>query len=441
MTLKQYIQELSRKLSKQWESQSHLKSRLNSRLNSLEENTDSEAISDNQELKQIETEIEILERVQPVLSKTRKFIFSCAEKVESALKHIGSEKIRGNRGGTISEDKYQIDGEMKYTARNTTIDGVKYSLRKITFGDELWSSKGHENNPWAEVTEGYENGEQTYYEMSSNGGPYEKIEKTLAYDDVYYASESGIPVKAKKRNPEKDVTYNIVRDFENGETVTLDRPVLDSKGNILGRYNFSQTQSTHKLDKEYFEKTTVIERKCKDKDGKEIILKSEIHDNGFGILKRKDYVDGEMVTEALMNEDTNLFTVTNYKDGKKVSWAHYENLGDGDWEKDKEKFYIEEGYEIDEDELTGNEKHNAYELKSSKSSRDIFYSQEAFLDGAYIPEALESLIYEESFENTGLNHISAEQQLNDLKVRELKEKQQKREQNQSKTLNGKKEWD
>ena len=126
---------------------------------------------------------------------------------------------------------------------------------------------------------------------------------------------------------------------------------------------------------------------------------------------------------------------------KKVSWAHYENLGDGDWEKDKEKFFIEEGYEIDEDELTGNEKHNAYELKSSNSSRDIFYSQEVFLDGAYIPEVLESLIYEESFENTGLNHISAEQQLNDLKVRELKEKKQQREQYQSKNLNGKKEWD
>lgn len=87
--------------------------------------------------------------------------------------------------------------------------------------------------------------------------------------------------------------------------------------------------------------------------------------------------------------------------------------------------------------MTGDEKYNPFELKSP----DTFYSQKAFLDGAYIPEALESFIYGGSFGNKGLNDISAGRQLNDLKVRELKEKQQQREQNQNKNLNSKKEWD
>lgn len=314
MILKQYIQELSRTLSRQWESQSSLKSRLNSRLNSLEENTDFMNAADNKEISYLETMIEILKRDQFLLLKTKNFVFSCSQKVESDLKHIGSEKIKGERGEIIAQECYQIDDEMEYTTRTTTIDGKKYQFRETTFGN-----KALDGQPWARVEEGYENGEQTYYEIQSRGGPYEKMEKTLAYDDVYYASESGFPVKAKKRNPEKDHTYNIVRDFEKGETTTIDRPVLDSKGNILGRYNLSKTRSTHKFDEEFFHEDTIIERKCKDKDGKEIIFKSEIEDNSysFGLVKRKDYINGEMVTEAFMNEEANLFVITNYKDGKK----------------------------------------------------------------------------------------------------------------------------
>lgn len=437
MTLKQYIQELSKKLSKQWVAQSHLKSRLNSRLSSIEEEISSGKVGHEGELKELETRIEVLGRVQPSLSKTRSFVYSLADRVESEMKHTDSQKIKGNRGGIVSEEVYQLDNDMTFTQRNTIINGRKYSFIETTMGKKTMEM----DMPYAEIKEGFENGERTYYESYATGGPYERIQTELAYDDVTTKTPSGIEVQTKKRNPAKDCTRREIRDYENGTTITIDRPIVDKDGHIMGSYSFKEQQNTHKFDEEYFKKTTVIESKCKDKDGKEIILRSEVSDNGSGIIKRVDYVNGQMTTRAIMNENAGFFAITNYQDGQKVNSAHYEGHN-GEWYMDSEKHFEKcSDIELDVDELTGDERTNPWELKFERPE-DIFYSQSAFLDGAYMPEELQDLLLDESFSEkaTGRGYISAEHELDDAKMRALKEKQQQREQAHNRSSQ-KKEWD
>lgn len=394
-----------------------------------------------EELKSLETEIEVLERWQPVLLKTSNFVYSCSERADSDVKHITSEKIKGNKGCTISEESYQMDNDLKHVQRDTVINGTKYSFMKTIIGDEEYYSKGHERNPYAFIKEGFENGERTYYESWANGGPREVIHKELAYDSITYAPEKGIPFKTKKRNPAKDATFKEVYDYENGTTITIDRPIVDKNGNIIGKYNFSEQQNTHKFGKEYFRKNIVIESKCIDKDGKEIIYKSIIFDNGEGIMRRDDLVNGKKVADMLINQQAGFVTVRNYKDGKEESGACYEDY-EGTWEKTKEKYYDEQGYEKDEDEITGSESYVADKL-DLYNAKDLMYSQKSFLGGVDIPQEIQDMLNNESFDEkvTGRGYISAENELDDDKIRELKEKQQQREQNHNKSQQQKQEWD
>ena len=437
MTLKQYILELSQKIHKQWQGQINLESRLKSRLSSIEERIASGKTTDDRELKQLEMEIEILENVQPKLRETAKYVHSCSERIDSDLRHTQSEKIKGNRGNTVLEDVYQMDDDMTFTQRNTTINGRKYSFIKTTMGKQTAKM----DTPYAEIKEGFENGERTYYESYANDGPYERIDTELAYDDVTTKTPSGIEVQTKKRNPAKDCTRREIRDYENGTTITIDRPIVDNDGHIMGSYSFKEQQNTHKLGEEYFKKTTVVESKCKDKDGNEVVLKSVIKDNGKGFIAREDYMNGQMITQVIMNNDAGFMAITNFQDGQKVNWAHYEGH-DGEWYMDKEKhFYKGTDVELDEEDITGDVRTNPYEL-NFEQPEDLFYSQAAFLDGAYIPEELQDLLLDESFseEATGRGYIRAEYELADTKMKALKETQQPRKPTHNRGPN-EKEWD
>lgn len=437
MTLKEYIRELSTKISNQWLEQSHLKSRLRSRLDALENDVASGKKGLEEEIKQLEFQIDVLEMSQPKLSKTRKFVYSCSERVDNEVKQVGNVKLKGSRGNNISEKSYKMADDMEFVQRETTIDGRKYSFIKTRIGDE-----GLNNNPSAYLKEGFENGERTYYESWSNGGPREVVHKELAYDTITYAPENGIPVRTKKRNPAKDATFKELYDYENGTTITIERPVVDKNGNIIGSYNFSEQQNTHKHDWEYFKKKIVIESKCKDKDGNEIVLKSVIMDNGRGIMQRDDLINGKPVTKIIMNRNENFVTVKNYKDGKDESWARYEDY-DGTWELTKQKYYDEIGNEKDEEDMTGNESYNPEKLELYEA-KDLMYSQNAFLGGVDIPLEIQNLLNNESFDEkaTGRDGFSSvEYELDDHNIRELKEKQQKREQKQSKDNKQQQDWD
>ena len=438
MTLKQYIQELSKRLSNQWQGQISLKSRLNSQLMSIDEMVAQGKTGYDSELKQLESQIEVIENQQKHLRKTSEFVYSCATRVDSDVVHTQSERIKGDRGGTVSEEVYQLDNDMSFTQRNTTINGQKYGFMKTTIGKQTQDM----SEPYAEIKEGFENGERTFYESWANGGSYERIDKELAYDDVTTTSPSGIEVQTKKRNPAKDFTRRETRDNENGTTITIDRPIVDKDGHIMGSYNFSEQQNTHKFDEEYFKKKTIIESKCKDKDGNDIVLRTEIRDNGMGIINRTDYVNGQMLTQAIMNDNEHFFAITNYQDGKKVNWSRYDGR-DGEWYMNQEKFFDKDGgYELDEEDMTGYEHRNPEEIKFERPE-DIFYSQSAFMDGAYMPEELQDLLFAESFDEkaTGRSYIGAKYELDDDNMKKLKDRQQQREQNRDKSSQQKKDWD
>lgn len=442
MTLKQYIENLSKKLGEQWHAQNILQVRLHSRLTSVHELIDSGKNEYDSESKELESEIDALEKAQRILRQTAKFAHSCSERADNDVRLVQSEKIAGDRGSTVTEEIYQIDDDLKFVQRNTTINGIKYSYIKTSIGDRTNDFE----KPSAEITEGFENGERTYYELHSHGGPYERIKKQLGYDYVTTASASGIKIQTKRRNPLRDWVMKETVDSENGQVITIDNPIVDKEGHIIGSHSSREQQTTHKIRGNRLAKNTIIERKCKGKDGKDIVLKSVIMNNGLGIINRTDYVNGQMITQTIMNVDKAFLTVTNYQDAHKVNSTYYTptDYSYTSWDADNTVFFDKEtGLELDEDEITGNERSNPYEIKFKKPE-DLFYSQSAFMDGAYMPKELQDLLLNESSDEkaTGRSYIGADDELDDNHIKVLKDIQQQREQkNDSRSSTQKQEWD
>ena len=108
--------------------------------------------------------------------------------------------------------------------------------------------------------------------------------------------------------------------------------------------------------------------------------------------------------------------------------------------------YDEYGDKKKSDEITDEDKklmeasipyYMSDEKDEYQQKKAIFFEQTTFLDGAYISDELRDFMQTSDFAR-GLNYTSAENILNNNSMREIKEKQQKREVGHSKES---KEWD
>ena len=443
MTLKEYIKEISEKIIKQWLQQQQLKSRFNSRLDELDEKVAKGENGLDDIIKELEDKQEWLAKMNSILKKSQKLVYSCAER---AVEPVKSERIRGNKGNIISEESYRMGNDLTHVQRNTIINGNKYSLLQTTFGDYLHTTGAY-------IEEGFENGEKTYYEFIVSGGGSEKVRKELAYDDVTETTSSGIVVQTKKRNPEKDVTYKETIDYENGTVITTERPILDANGHVKGNYSISEKSNTQFAADFEAEKTTIIESKCIGKEGNQLSLKSVItHKKGAYYDIREDYLNGELVTKMYLNRK--FLSVEQFEHGNIKSWAKYEygeNTGrskDGmAWEICEQFFYDKIGNRYNSDEVAEmpekvRENPEIIERKkeTNKTKNDsILFEQKAFFAGAYIPIDIRRAIVDDIFEKTRSNPISAYKELHNIE--ELRIKQQQREQQRSNDKKQQQDWD
>lgn len=427
MTIREFIKEKMNKifteLHVQLSEQRNLKSRLLVELEQLG-NTDNEYGEYFQNL------IESLENESKKLMKSRDFVKSLSNTAEELQITSEKNKIRGYRKNNIIESNFkEVNGALKVVHRETTVDGKKYSFYETKVGEKY--KKGY-----VKTVEGFENGEQTYYNIESEGGSSIETKRYLAYSKgIIGVTHEGLQLYGDKREPEKDTIITKTLDFENGETVSQESALCDTKGKKIGTYSQVQKQNIASFDSEEAKKrSTVIERKFVGKDGNEVIFKSVIENTGNGIHKRKDYQNGELVTEAIMNEDQDWMRVTNFKEGKKVNSSYFDSFDENGWQLNEEKSFVfdEDGDKKKSDEITTEDKmlysvsNPSYVSTKEDESRQknaIFYEQTSFLKGVYMSEELENFMEISSFAQ-GVNYSSAEHILNDSAIEELKEKQQ-----------------
>lgn len=373
------------------------------------------------------------------LVKSRNLVQSFSKMAEQLQITNEQNKISGNRGNTILESYFrEINDDLETVHRQTNIDGKNYSYQETRIGKQ--DEKGY-----AKLIEAFENGEQTYYSIESEGGPSEKIEKYLGYETIIVGSETGFPMYEKRRSPDKDTIIRTSYDYENGKTVSQESALCDSKGKKIGKYSRVETQNINSLDtEEAIKENTVIERTFIGKDGKEIVFKSVIENTNRGLFKRKDYQNGELVTEAIMNTDNDTMRISNYKDGKMVNSSYFNSFSYGNWHLDEKNSFVydEDGDKKKSDEINAKDKklmtvstpyYMSDEKDEYKQKQAIFFEQTSFLDGAYISNELRELMETSDFAR-GLNYNSAGNILNTNSVNELKQKQQKREQGHSRDL-------
>lgn len=228
---------------------------------------------------------------------------------------INQQNVRGNRGNTIAQCTLNI-GDVESTVRSTTVNGKKYFYDKFRVNSP-------DGKDFSECTEIFENGELTLFELQSSAGSYEKFSRTLAYEKVPVASESGIPIMQYRRNPARDMISETRCDLENGQTSSLTRTICDEKGNAIGK--FRRVDSEPNVDSSEPQRTsTTIERTFTKKDGTQISYKSIIECNGDGIYKRIDFENGQKLSEVVLNASNETMSITNFKDGEKSSFGRYQ---------------------------------------------------------------------------------------------------------------------
>ena len=436
MTIREFIKEKMKKifdeLHTQLSEQRNLKSRLSAKSEQLG-NTD----YGNKAWDELQFRIDTIEDANRKLVKSRNIAKNFGDIAEQLQITSEQNKISGNRGNTILESCFrEINDALETVHRQTTVNGKKYSYQETRIGKQ-------DEEGYAKVVEGFENGEQTYYSIESEGGPSEEMQRYLGYETIIVGSETGIPMYENRRNPDKDTIIRTSYDYENGKTISQESALCNSKGKKIGKYNRVQRQNINSLDpEEAIKENTVIERTFIGKDGKEITYKSVIEDTGRGVFKRKDYQNGELVTEAIMNMDNDTMRVSNYKDGKMVNSSHFNSFSHGNWGLDEKNSFVydEYGDKKKSDEITDEDKRlmvasNPYYMSDEKDEyqqkKAIFFEQTSFLDSAYISDELRDFMQTSDFAR-GLNYTSAENILNNNSMRELKEKQQKREVGHSK---------
>lgn len=442
MTIREFIKEKMKKifdeLHTQLSEQRNLKSRLSANFDQLG-NSDYE----NKALDELQDRIDTIGNANKNLVKSRNLAKKLGNIAEQLQITNEQNKISGDRRNIILESHFkEIKDALETVHRQTTVNGKKYSYQETRIGKQ-------DEEGYAKVVEGFENGEQTYYSIESEGGPSKKMRRYLGYETIIVGSETGIPMYENRRNPDKDTIIRTTNDYENGKTVSQESALCDSKGKKIGKYNRIQSQNINSLDlEEAIKENTVIERIFIGKDGKEITFKSVIEDTGRGVFKRKDYQNGELVTEAIMNTDNDTMRVSNYKDGKMVNSSYFNSFSYGNWGVDAKNSFVYDEYGDKKkfDEITAEDKKlmeafTPYYMSDEKDEyqqkKAIFFEQTSFLTGAYISDELRDFMQTSNFAR-GLNYTSAEDILNDNSMRELKEKQQRRDAVHSKKS---KEWD
>ncbi len=339
MTIREFIKEKMKQifdeLHTQLSEQRNLKSRLSAKSEQITGNSD----YDNKARNEVESRIEVVENANRKLFKSRNVTQNFGNIAEQLQLTNEQNKMSGNRGNTILERCFRdINGALEIIHRQTTVDGKKYSYQETRIGKQ-------DEEGYVKRIEGFENGEQTYYSIESEGGPTEETKRYLSYEKIIVGSETGFPMYENRRNPDKDTIIKTSYDYENEKTVSQESALCDSKGKKVGKYHRVQTQNIFSLDiEEAIRENTVIERTFIGKDGKEITFKLVIEDTGRGILKRKDYQNGELVTEAIMNVDNDTMRISNYKDGKMVNSSYFNSFSKGNWGLDEKNSFVYDEY-------------------------------------------------------------------------------------------------
>ena len=416
-TLKDNIKYLLDVISKEWLEQINMKVALNSKRNTLEEQIASGHVRYEGELQEVEDQLDALSLSHRFVSKAKERIHALLGRLGSEIEYTRTQEITyGDK--TIYEDKYQINGEINVTKRTLIKDGRKYIFQKVVFGDE--------KEPYATVKVGNENGEVTYRDVRY-GGTDEVMKTTLGYDKVVDANTG---VEKQVRNPKKDRIISEINIPGKGKIRTEDGAICDARGHLIGSHHFYEEDLIGAEAR-----TIVDEKKYKDKSGKEVIFRQEISSIGDSkIIKRTDYVNGEMATQILFNKEEGFLVVTNYRDGKKANWGRYElqyvpKLKNEEfteyygWKLKAKKYYDESGIEIDEEELTEDEKiipsHIGSRKEISLSHQDILSSPMIVLGGSYAPTELLDLIGQSFYYvEASVNYVFA-QSLEKLDIEEL----------------------
>lgn len=394
----------------------------------------------------LEEKDKIGERLFPLESKIRSLsstIGLLKSKIDKPWNLEQSLKFNGNRGSTILEDSYMVDDECKIVARSTTVDGKKYELYQLISG----STDNEVYRPWVESFVGLENGEQTFYGIKSNGGTFETLERFLSYDYIN-STQNGIQNNRLKRNPSKDCTRTVIRDYQNGEMTTIESILHNKQGEKIGSYRATKQTGLCPSGRLLHTHTKVIISRIFD----EFEFESDISDG----LIREDYLNGKRVASIYGDGDEYSFIKFDEKE-KRQCRAKYIKEDGNEYGK------MEENYLGRDEERTDSMMPNKVIIYSpvKRRSFEVFkmsaykflerdssiLMQDAFKNIPYLPALLTGYISQESIDgipmtdNYGNLGTQVMSNLADDVIEPLKEKHQQREQKQSKDNRQQQDWD
>ena len=270
-----------------------------------------------------------------------------------------SNKTILSHGAEIKQELTEIKNVCSQEVRESKIEGIELTL------DETEVKDPADGAIIMKITKGFEKKTGTSGEreqvlnetMIFSGKPakkenclfYSRKERKLGYDCIIKTNESGQTIKEIVRNEDKDILRFEEIDQENGTRIGEDRPVFDKKRNLIGKFHQRISQNTEITGKvnspsilnAYSQRSIVTDRTTLPKEGKVQVFRSITDDSGDGIIHRKDYVfemeekeyernmklgklslpeNAIMVTEAEVNEKRGEMSITQYKDGKILSF-------------------------------------------------------------------------------------------------------------------------